>query len=70
MSFVQMPVRPTVTFDPSNAEHRYWLGKFTSTRRWGDCPVKFIIPGSGNTVAQMQLKLLQYYTDKEFSLQA
>jgi len=59
--------RPTVKFDPSNAEHRRWLGEFTKTRSWGNCPVKFSTSGSGNTVAQMQLKLLQYYTDQEFN---
>jgi hypothetical protein len=59
--------RPTIKFDPSNAEHRRWLGEFTKTRSWGNCPVKFSTSGSGNTVAQMQLKLLQYYTDQEFN---
>lgn len=70
MSVLQNVIRPTVEFDPSNAEHRFWLGHFTKTRTWGRCPVKFHIPGSGNTVAQMQLQLLQYYTDKEFQFQA
>ena len=59
--------RPTIKFDPSNAEHRRWLGEFTKTRSWGNCPVKFSTSGSGNTVAQRQLKLLQYYTDQEFN---
>lgn len=58
--------RPTVTFDVKNADHRRWLGEFTKTRAWGNCPVKFSTSGSGNTLAQMQLKLLQYYTDCEF----
>lgn len=70
MSVLNKVIRPTVAFDPSNSDHRRWLGDFTSTRSWGNCPVKFHIPGSGNTVAQMQLKLLQYYTDKEFQFQA
>jgi hypothetical protein len=59
--------RPTVKFDPTNADHRRWLGEFTRTRSWGNCPVKFSTSGSGNTIAQMQLKLLQYYTDREFN---
>lgn len=58
--------RPVVKFDPSNADHRRWLGEFTRTRAWGNCPVKFSTAGSGNTVAQMQLRLLQYYTEREF----
>ncbi len=66
MSFVVYPNRPTVLFDPSNADHRRWLGEFTRNRSWGNCPVKFSTAGSGNTIAQMQLRLLQYYTDREF----
>ena len=67
MSFSMYPSRPTVVFDPSNAEHRRWLGEFTKSRSWGNCPVKFSTAGAGNTLAQMQLKLLQYYTDREFT---
>ena len=67
MSFVVYPNRPTVMFDPTNADHRRWLGDFTKSRSWGNCPVKFSTSGSGNTLAQMQLRLLQYYTDLEFN---
>lgn len=59
--------RPVVKFDPSNTNHRKWLGDFTRTRSWGNCPVKFNTAGSGNTIAQMQLLLLQYYTEREFN---
>lgn len=59
--------RPTVKFDPANADHRRWLGDFTKNLSWGDCPVQFYQSGSGNTVAQMQLKLLEYYVNQEFS---
>ncbi|MGA1048570.1 MAG: hypothetical protein ACO3UU_11185 [Minisyncoccia bacterium] len=59
-------VRPTVNFDPANKDHRRWLGEFTKNRSWGNCPFRFNTKGSGNTIAQMQLKLLEYYTDKEF----
>ena len=68
MSFIAYPNRPTVMFDPSNADHRRWLGEFTRNRSWGNCPVKFYNLGTGNTVAQMQLRLLQYYTEREFTL--
>jgi len=59
--------RPTVKFDPNNKDHRQWLGEFTQTRSWGNCPVKFSNSGAGNTIAQMQLKLLEYYTNQEFT---
>jgi len=67
MSFVDFNVRPTVKFDVANPDHRRWLGEFTRTRRWGDCPVRFSTAGNGNTLAQMQLKLLEYYINQEFS---
>lgn len=66
MSVLDFVSRPTVIFDPTNKDHRQWLGEFTRTRSWGNCPVKFSTSGSGNTLAQMQLKLLQYYTEREF----
>ena len=66
MSKLQYYCRPYVAFDPNNKDHRLWLGEFTRTRSWGNCPVRFSDAGAGNTVAQMQLKLLQYYCDKEF----
>ena len=67
MSFIVYPNRPTVMFDPTNADHRRWLGEFTKNRSWGNCPVKFSTAGSGYTIAQIQLKLLQYYTEREFT---
>jgi len=67
VSFANYPFRPTVLFDVNNPEHRLWLGEFTKSRSWGKCPVKFATSGNGNTIAQMQLKLLQYYTDQEFN---
>jgi len=70
MSILNTVARPIVTFDPTNSDHRRWLGEFTRNRSWGNCPVKFSTAGNGNTLAQMQLKLLQYYTEKEFTTQA
>lgn len=67
MSTLETIRRPTVVFDPSNKDHRRWLGEFTRNRSWGNCPVKFSSAGNGNTIAQMQLKLLEYYTNQEFS---
>ena len=67
MSVLEKFGRPVVEFDPTNTDHRRWLGEFTRNRSWGNCPVKFSTSGSGNTLAQMQLKLLQYYTEREFT---
>ena len=67
MSVLDACRRPTVVFDVYNSEHRKWLGNFTRTRSWGDCPVKFSSTGNGNTLAQMQLKLLEYYVNQEFT---
>lgn len=66
MSVLKMLERPTVKFDPSNPDHRRWLGEFTNTLSWGNCPVKFSNEGYGNTVAQMQQRLIQYYISQEF----
>ena len=60
-------IRPYIEFDPSNKDHRRWLGEFTKTRSWGQCPVVLKVSNSGNTLAQMQLKLLEYYVNQEFT---
>lgn len=67
MSVLQGYGRPCVVFDVYNKDHRLWLSEFTKNRSWGNCPVKFRHVGPGNTVAQMQLRLLEYYTNQEFS---
>lgn len=64
--------RPTVKFDPSNAEHRKWLGRFIRESKWGDCPVR-LVPNKGtygNPVALMNTELLNYYIDNEFSTES
>lgn len=63
LNFVQ---RPAVLFDVNNADHRRWLGEFTKTLSWGDCPVRLYLDSYGNTVAQMQRMLIEYYTNQEF----
>ena len=67
MSLDTIALRPTVKFDVTNPDHRRWLGDFTKNRAWGNCPVRFSTAGNGNTLAQMQLQLLEYYTNQEFS---
>lgn len=67
MSVLQATNRPIVKFDPTNADHRRWLGEFTTNLSWGNCPVRFSNEGYGNTVAQMQQRLIQYYISQEFN---
>ena len=67
MSALGLLHRPVVEFDVNNADHRYWLGRFTITLSWGDCPYRLNFDGYGNTVAQMQRKLIEYYTNQEFN---
>lgn len=67
MSALTVMKRPTVKFDVGNQDHRRWLGEFTATQSWGNCPVQLVIAGYGNTVATMQQQLLQYYTTQEFN---
>lgn len=66
MSALQSFGRPVVHFDVNDPEHRKYLGEFTKTLSWGNCPVRFTIEGYGNTVAQMQQQLIQYYISQEF----
>jgi len=70
MSLLNVINRPIVKFDPTNVHHRLWLGQFTVKRSWGDCPVRFSNEGYGNSVAQMQQRLLEYYTNQEFDTKA
>jgi len=67
VSVLQSTMRPVVRFDPNNPDHRRWLGQFTTSLNWGDCPVRFSNEGYGNTVAQMQQRLIQYYITQEFN---
>lgn len=66
MSTLESIMRPVVKFDPTDPDHRRWLGQFTTSLNWGNCPVRFSGVGYGNTVAQMQQKLIQYYINQEF----
>jgi hypothetical protein len=67
MSVLNVVSRPVVKFDPTNADHRKWLGEFTSNLSWGNCPVRFSGEGYGNTIAQMQQRLIEYYISQEFN---
>lgn len=66
LSTLESIMRPVVKFDPNNPDHRKWLGQFTTNLSWSNCPVRFSNEGYGNTVAQMQQRLIEYYISQEF----
>jgi hypothetical protein len=67
MSILSANVRPWVTFDPKNKDHRKWVYDFVKTGAWGSCPVRFLLPdGLNNLNAMVQHQMLEYYMDKEF----
>tara|TARA_R110000868_G_scaffold1432_1_gene11252 strand:+ start:811 stop:1038 length:228 start_codon:yes stop_codon:yes gene_type:complete len=61
-------LRPTVTFNSDDAQHRKWFSDFYVLGKWGDCPVRFKVPGetSSNLTAIMQRQVLTFYLSKEF----
>ena len=62
--------RPTVEFNPSLKNHRSWFAHFVQTGSMRDCPVRFSVRNneSGNPVGTMQRMLVEYYTQKEFTV--
>ena len=64
--------RPTVVFDPANAEHRQHYANFLRDRSWGNCPVRFEIDTSeasnNNLAYAMQRLLTEYYVGQEFQI--
>ena len=66
---LDLNMRPMVSFDSANYDHRKWFAEFQKTRTWGRCPVRFAVPGDssgGDLVAMIQKTLLKYYVSKEF----
>lgn len=62
-------IRPTVRFDVTNPEHRYWAYKFINTMRWGECPYIFALPSTDGNVYNMLCKCLaEWYSQQEFSV--
>ena len=60
--------RPWVVFDARNKAHRQWFAEFQHYRSWSHCPVRFIIDNeNGDLLTMIQRRLIDYYTDKEFS---
>lgn len=67
MSRLQLHGRTFVVFDANNKEHRKWFADFNATRRWGNCPVRFVVNDDhGDLITQIQRELIQFYVDKEF----
>lgn len=68
MSTLTKHLRPAVSFDPANADHRSYYRTFLKTSSWKDCPVIFLdAPSGGNLMAAIQRQLVEYYLDKEFA---
>lgn len=67
MSKLEFFGRPLVAFNPRSKDHRRWFHQFLTEKKWGDCPVRFIVPDdSGDLVTLCQQKLIDYYVKKEF----
>jgi len=66
---LDLNMRTTVSFDPTNRQHRQWFAEFQKNRTWGKCPVRFAVPSDiygGDLVSMIQKVLLAYYVTREF----
>ena len=65
---LDLHMRPMVSFNCLDHNHRRWFAEFQRTRTWGKCPVRFAVPGhdSADLTATIQKTLLAYYVSKEF----
>jgi len=66
---LDLVMRPTVLFDPSNKLHREHYANFLKNGSWGKCPVRFEVEGedhNNNLSFAMQRMLTEYYVLKEF----
>ena len=67
MSTLQLHGRQYMVFNANNKDHRRWFADFNATRRWGICPVRFVLNDAhGDLITQIQRELIQFYVDKEF----
>jgi len=57
--------RPTIEFDPSDAEHRYWYYQFKKTLGWGNCPYTWHCPADYISVPDYIANLLAEYYMKQ-----
>lgn len=68
MGILSSHLRPAVTFDPANEDHRRYFAEYLKTGTWGKCPVVFADSfQGGNQFAIIQRRLAEYYLQKEFN---
>lgn len=68
MTKLNQYVRPTVTFDPTNPEHRDYYRMFLREGTWGKIPVQFITSDpTVNQLATIERQLIDYYVSQEFA---
>ena len=67
MSILYRGIRPLVSFDVSNAEHRKWYAEFVKYHTWGRCPVRFLAESlDQDLISHINEKMLAYYIKQEF----
>jgi hypothetical protein len=67
MSVLLQNIRPLVTFDVENAEHRRFYAEFIKYRTWGRCPVRFMSENLDENLANyLSEQLAAYYVRLEF----
>ena len=67
MSLLNLHSRPWVRFQVDDPQHRQWFAEWTKTMSWKNCPVRFAIDDEhGDTLAVIQRRLIQYYSEIEF----
>lgn len=58
----------TVNFNAANKGHRQAVALFLKRNAWIDSPIRFSYdPTYGSVSEQVQVKLVQYYLDKELN---
>jgi hypothetical protein len=68
-SIVMTRVRPTVVFDPSNAEHRRQGWLMMKNRSLKDCPWIFALhEGHDNVIDMIQREMVRWYAAREFEV--
>jgi hypothetical protein len=56
----------TVTFDPSNKNHRVAVASFMQRNAWGDSSYRFTHdPAYGSVAEQVKMKMLHWYIEQD-----
>lgn len=67
MSILYRAIRPLVSFNVENADHRKWYAEFVKYRTWGRCPVRFLAESlDQDLISHINDKMLHYYIKQEF----